>query len=287
MCYSPLSLSLLISPSGSRSVVFSPKNFSPGDYVDNDGYRHISFFVPCRKCLECKASHAREWAVRCMHELKNYEKSCFITLTYDDAHLPSGGTLVKSDLQKFWKRLRKKYGKFRYFACGEYGEQFQRPHYHAIIFGLDFPPDERNSQGVKDNKALSAVWHNGITSCDDVNFNTACYVARYCVKKLSPIELGDRLPEFVVMSTVPGIGYDYGKDFGVQYMEQGFLMNKGFKLAVPRYYEKVQKKIDKDFYDYVKADRLNRMRFQDLDFDKLRRKEKFCEYNQQRKRKGM
>lgn len=287
MCLNPNAVSLLISSNGSRSVIFQPKNFSPGDYTDPDGFRHISFFVPCGLCLECKASHAREWAVRCLHELKNHEKACFITLTYDDDHLPSDCSLQIEDLQKFWKRLRKKYGKFRYFACGEYGEQNSRPHYHAIVFGLDFPPDQRNENGVKDNKDLSDVWQNGITSCDSVNFNTCCYVARYCVKKLSEKELAGRVPEFVVMSNRPGIGFNYAEQYGKDVMERGYIINKGFKIKLPRYYGKKVKDYDEEFYKLKKEENYKKINFENLDYHELDRKSRFLSYNNQKKRKGL
>ena len=94
-------------------------------------------WLPCGKCLDCKLDYGRQWAIRCLHEKKMHERSCFITLTYDNNNLPNPPTVAKEELQKFFKRLRKKLvkEKIRYFACGEYGSQNFRPHYHAIIFG--------------------------------------------------------------------------------------------------------------------------------------------------------
>ena len=88
--------------------------------------------VPCGKCLECRIQHARAWADRCVVEAKQYDDNYFVTLTYDDAHLPAKNSLVPDDLQKFMKRLRKHFpnNKIRFFACGEYGDTSWRPHYH-------------------------------------------------------------------------------------------------------------------------------------------------------------
>ena len=83
--------------------------------------------------------------MRMLHELSDYEDAVFVTLTYDEDHIPSNHSLKKSDLQKWFKRVRKEIEpkKIRYFACGEYGDKTQRPHYHAIIFGLSLRADDK------------------------------------------------------------------------------------------------------------------------------------------------
>lgn len=93
--------------------------------------------VPCGKCLECRIQHARDWADRCVIEAKQYKYNYFVTLTYDDAHLPERNSLNPKDLQLFLKRLRKRFKgvKIRFLASGEYGSSF-RPHYHLILFNL-------------------------------------------------------------------------------------------------------------------------------------------------------
>ena len=91
--------------------------------------------VPCGHCLACRIARTREWTVRLLHESEFWEDTIFVTLTYDDEHLPSDRSLVPRDLTLFFKRLRKDLGdrKIKYYACGEYGDTFGRPHYHAII----------------------------------------------------------------------------------------------------------------------------------------------------------
>ena len=100
--------------------------------------------LPCGHCIKCKNKRILEWSTSMIMENSYYNnKSIFLTLTYDNEHLPNDRVLHKEDLQKFFKRLRNcimgYYGtkhEISYFACGEYGSRFLRPHYHAIIYNL-------------------------------------------------------------------------------------------------------------------------------------------------------
>jgi hypothetical protein len=96
--------------------------------------------VKCGQCSGCKLENARQWAIRIKHEASMHPQNSFITLTYDNEHLPPTGTLVLKHWQDFMKRLRKKYShkKLSFYHCGEYGEKQGRPHYHAIIFNHQF-----------------------------------------------------------------------------------------------------------------------------------------------------
>ena len=103
-----------------------------------DGYCDLEVQVPCGQCVGCRLERSRQWAIRCVHEASLHSRNCFITLTYDDAHLP-GISLVPRDYVLFMKRLRKMFGAgIRFFHCGEYGSINFRPHHHAIIFNFDF-----------------------------------------------------------------------------------------------------------------------------------------------------
>ena len=163
--------------------------------------------------------------MRCVHEAKFHDVSCFVTLTYDDEHLPVGGTLVYRHFQLFMKRLRKSFPKARFFMCGEYGDNTSRPHYHAVLFGVDFRdrvPHARSGSGevVYASALLSRLWQLGFASVGDFTFESAAYVARYVLKKvtgdlaaehyrsvdLATGEIVDRVPEFCHMSLKPGIG---------------------------------------------------------------------------------
>lgn len=272
-CYSPLPVALIEKPSGSRYVLIEPKNFRFGqDITYSSGARRRDFFINCGSCIGCRANKAKEWAVRCMHEFSSCgEKGVFITLTYDDQHIPSDHGLNKRDLQLFWKRLRKEFGKCRYFACGEYGGLTMRPHYHAIIFGLEFTVDGRNDNGFLYNNKLNQVWNKGFVTLDEVNFNTCCYVAGYTAKKLNKTisGLNGRCPEFIVMSNRPGIGYDVGELCGKSMFVNGFLVSGGSKIGVPRYYKKILEKTDKEWY--IDQRDKNMKHFNMPDFEELDR----------------
>jgi len=173
-----------------------------------DGWTYTQ--LPCGKCAGCRRRQARDWTIRIVHEAEYHENSCFLTLTYNDENVPKDGCLNKRDLQLFFKRLRKDlHGrKIRYFACGEYGEQYERPHYHVILFGLDFANDV--SYTLTD---LETLWGKGYVSSGTVTAKSAAYVAGYVQKKLDKQDdYCDKTTgvfhdsEFVVMSRRPGIG---------------------------------------------------------------------------------
>ena len=101
--------------------------------------------VPCGKCLGCRKAHARQWAIRLVHEAQLHPTSAwFVTLTYDDGSLPDNGSLDPRDLQLFLKKLRRKHRrKLRYYACGEYGDASDRPHYHLVLYGPELLDRDR------------------------------------------------------------------------------------------------------------------------------------------------
>ena len=119
------------------------------NYKNSNG---IPATVPCRQCTGCRQEYSRQWAMRNMHEASLWLNNIFITLTYDNDNIPNitnddgkiiSNTLVKKDFQDFMKRLRKHKkattkNPVRFFHCGEYGENFGRPHYHAILFNTNF-----------------------------------------------------------------------------------------------------------------------------------------------------
>lgn len=117
-------------------TAFKPADGGPVLFVERKDTREIK--IRCGQCIGCRIDKRDAWAVRCYAESKMHKANTFVTFTYDDDHLPVGG-LKYRDFQLMLKRLREKLGPFRFFMCGEYGEQFRRPHYHALFFGLDFP----------------------------------------------------------------------------------------------------------------------------------------------------
>lgn len=195
--------------------------------------------IPCGKCIGCILQKSREWANRCMMELSYHEQACFITLTYDDEHVPmslygepSTGemkrslTLRKRDFQLFMKRLRKMLGdvQIRFFASGEYGSHTMRPHYHAIIFGW-FPSDaywwqtKREGKLVSDyfrSPTLEKLWPYGMSLVGNVEWRSCAYVARYTAKKqykgVFDFEEHGMEPPFLLMSRKPGLAKQYYLD---------------------------------------------------------------------------
>lgn len=182
------------------------------------------FELPCGQCAGCRLERSRQWAIRCVHESQMHERNCFITLTYSDEFLPPHGGLIYRDFQLFMKRLRKRTGvPVRFFMCGEYGELDQRPHFHAILFGCDFDDRKyfsKTGSGYKlyTSDLLSELWGMGHCPVGNVTFDSAAYVARYCMKKVTgdladahyavdtPNGIFQREPEFAHMSLKPGIG---------------------------------------------------------------------------------
>lgn len=132
--------------------------------------------------------------------------SCFITLTYSDDNLPYNlegkPQLCKRDIQLFMKKLRKYYAsletpiEIRYFFCGEYGSRYHRPHYHAIIFGVDL-----------DVNFLEQLWGYGLCHVGSCTSDSIQYVAGYVLKKFVNKKQDTITPEFTLMSRKPGIGF--------------------------------------------------------------------------------
>lgn len=140
--------------------------------------------------MECRLAYSREWAIRITHEQQCHAQSSFLTLTYDDEHLPAYGQLVKKDLQDFFKRMRKHF-QFRYVACGEYGELKRRPHFHVALFGRDFREDRLPySQGIQgdllyQSPFLFRTWGKGTALIGSLTFESAAYIGRYITKRIS------------------------------------------------------------------------------------------------------
>ena len=233
--------------------------------------------VACGSCLGCRLDKSRMWAARIVHEAHQWDDNCFITLTYNDEHLPYGGTLVKEHFQKFMKRLRKRFtGRtIRYYHCGEYGEKLNRPHYHACLFNFDFPDKElfheNEGQFLFVSEILGELWPYGFHTIGDLTFQSAAYCARYVTKKVtgkkahehylrlveSTGELIELEPEYSTMSRRPGIGRDFYEEFKNDFFPSDELPVPGVGVLkkVPRYYAELLRQSDPDLLDSVKASR--------------------------------
>lgn len=218
--------------------------------------------VPCGQCIGCRLERSRQWAVRLMHESQSCGgEASFITLTYDEAHLPADGSLVKSDFQKFIKRLRKSVSPKRvsYFHCGEYGDANGRPHYHACIFNhvfdrLGVVGRNHRDECVYESAELARLWPLGFSSTGDLTFESAAYVARYVLKKVTgdmahehyrrvSLETGECVwlqPEYCTMSLKPGIGQAWFDSFQGDIEAYDGVVVAGQLGRVPRYYDKLR-----------------------------------------------
>lgn len=216
---------------------------------------------------------AREWALRITHEAQLHEENCFLTLTYNDEQLPEHGSLYKPHLQKFFKRLRKRYPakSIRYYACGEYGERTQRAHYHVCLFGHDFA-DKIEWRKVGEHtlylsQTLNEIWGHGNTSIGTLTFDTAKYTASYVFKKQFgdkgggyvrlDNETGEIVPlvqPFAAMSLRPAIAAAWMTRYhsDVYGAEKDFVFLKGKKTRPPKYYDKIYDTINPERMAYLK-----------------------------------
>lgn len=234
-CFGPLTGYRPKSDASSKRLVFKKTDAETG----------VGIKVPCGKCPGCKLEQSRQWAVRCMHEKRLHRDSCFVTLTYDDTHLPSGNTLVLADYQNFLKRLREQYAGpgMRFFGCGEYGSRTSRPHYHLLLLNTDFIDKRLVKSGseynIYDSPTVSRLWPYGHHALGDVTFESAAYVARYCMKKSQNGKKTDdgRLPEFITMSRNPGLGAGYFEKYKDEIIAHDTIIVNGLPAALPRFYD--------------------------------------------------
>lgn len=214
----------------------------PAGMVKDKPYAHLSFKfmpgnkriqIPCGKCITCLINKRLTWTLRCNHEVKMLKDSCaasFITLTYDDEHLPPH--LMSEHLTLFIKRLRQYLFRnfkvrIRHFSCGEYGSKSGRPHYHLLIFGW---------RGYGFEIFLQDLWQYGFVSFSDVNSARIDYVCGYVMKKLHPTAIRGDYPEFIRYSQ--GLGRDWLDKYWMDVLHQGTIPCNGRQYPVPEYYLK-------------------------------------------------
>lgn len=242
-----------MNPTGKRNLVFNRKDaLDPTFPVE----------IPCGQCIGCRLERSRQWAIRCVHEASLYEENCFLTLTYSPENLPVNGSLDKSHFQKFMKRLRKRFPdrKIRYFQCGEYGDLYQRPHYHACLFNFDFPDKQlyKVTDGIRTytSELLEEIWGLGFCIIGSVTFESAAYVARYITKKITGEKAsehyGDRQDEYVTMSRRPGIATDWFNTYKDDVFPSDFIVINGKKVGVPKFYDGL---LEEEVLDAIKKDR--------------------------------
>jgi len=271
-------------PNGKSNITFTAPPRGKGEFLQ----------LPCGQCIECRLERSRIWAIRCMHEASLYENNCFITLTFNDENLDSHLSLQKSSFQKFMKRLRKHLSKkdtspagdsiqqakrVRYFHAGEYGEEFGRPHHHAILFNYDFPDKtfkiHRRGFNYYESETLSKLWPFGFHEITNVSFETCAYVARYVCKKINGPAADDhysitdeqgnfhkRLPEFSTQSRRPGIGREWYEKFKhTDVWAHDKIHIRGNKFtSPPRYYANQYEITNPSDYEKIKLKRQEKLK---------------------------
>lgn len=250
-CYSPIKgFRPLSREDGGRLVFDRAKALNP----DNPTV------IPCNNCIGCRIDRSREWAVRCTHEAQMWGDNSYLTLTYDDEHYPEDGSVQVRTFQLFMKRLRKSLRgkKIRFFACGEYGDQSGRAHYHSLIFNHQFTDLQiykTNKQGDKiyTSTTLDQIWGLGQCFIGSVTYQSAAYVARYIMKKINgdlaathylknhPVTgvLVKLEPEFRLGSNRPGLGETWFRKFQSDCFPSDFIVVDGKEHPVPKYYQKL------------------------------------------------
>ena len=228
--------------------------------------------VPCGHCIGCRIKRTRDWAIRCTHELQMTGKGMFLTLTYAPERLPEDGSVDPGTLTSFIKTLRQRALRqsqttgIRYFACGEYGENLSRPHYHLCIFGHSFEdmyPWSRSKKGEIQYRSdeLEQCWRLGHSTIGELNQQSAGYTARYVMKKVNGKNQEEhyqgRHPEFVKASNRPGIGRSWIERYLYDvYPDDFVVMPNGKRYSPPRFYDKFLEEFDPDLFAQVKERRI-------------------------------
>lgn len=304
-CFSPLFARYRVDAVGKKHIQFDAKD-AQKYYLDNAIPKRDDYFLsshdfnvlkrefdfqqlvkpfpiqlPCSKCIGCRLERSRQWALRCMHEASLFEDNSFLTLTFDNQHLREmcpNGSLDRRHMQLFFKRLRKRFSDrtIRTFYAGEYGDVRKtfRPHYHAAVFNLGFDDKyvwkTQNGYVYYRSPTLEKIWPYGHSVIGEVTFESAAYIARYCLKKINGDasedhyrrvnvttgEVTQLLPEFCQASLKPGIGALWFNQFGMSdvYPLDECIVN-GKRSKPPRYYDKLLERSDPKMFADVKLKR--------------------------------
>ena len=237
-CYYPIPA---LRPQSGGPWILWPKK---SQHADGHTVENTTGTVPCGKCLGCRTRLQLEWTLRCVHEAQQYEHNRFITLTYDDQHLPN--ELVPYHLTTFFKRLRNYLNptarNIRYLACGEYGENTLRPHYHANIFNLHFDDEKPYSQDLSSSATLDRIWGHGAAKLAPFTAATAGYVAGYITqhghRTYTDSDGVELQPPFKRQSSRPAIGRAW-LDKHAANLQHGYIIHEGQKRPIPRYYKRI------------------------------------------------
>lgn len=282
MCMSPL-IGVRLAGSHEKPKILPFGKYELGDENPTESLRKIGGFefltIPCGHCIECRLKYSRHWATRCCLEASEHEHNYFLTLTYDDDHLPvdqflafdpatgevnglrQSSPLRPRDVQLFLKRLREAWSRkhgcedIRFFLSGEYGSHTMRPHYHMIAFNLpifDLVQYKKNFRGeiLFNSAEIQELWSHGYVVIGEVTFDSAAYVARYILKKQTGpgsagfYESQGLFPEFSRMSRRPGLARQYyDRESGRIYQYDQIILTDGNglpkKVKPPAYFDRL------------------------------------------------
>lgn len=302
-CYHPLyatKCSQMLNAKSGKPTVFvhqAYENFKKppilGDFI-NGSYNYTGFLIPCGQCIGCRLNYSRMWAIRLMKEVPYHSTACFITLTYSDDNLVFGEerpTLVKKHFQDFIKRLRSAVSydypdneKLKFFHCGEYGSKTLRPHYHAILFGFDFPDKQllysKGGYPHYVSEYLNKIWGKGLCEVCNVSFDTCAYVARYIMKKVKGVTAENFYkgfqPEYITMSN--GIGKSWFDDFKFDVYNNDdmihYIDGRPIHLRPPRYFDNLFDVENPEQFAKIKAKRQQALLAKPFEPKRLQVKEK-------------
>ncbi len=255
------------------------KDITTGALVFNKNNTHSKMEVACGQCLGCRVDHRLMWSIRIVHEASMHVSdhgNSWATLTYRDASacterqyknghfIPPDYSLQPSHVSDFIRSLRRgnKDHKIRYFYCGEYGDENQRPHYHICIFNHEFTDETlwKDDEGLYTytSAELQKHWPWGFTTVAPLNLRNASYTAGYALKKITGQRANDHylrcnehgeaywlLPEYIRMSTGRGKPSGLGAKFYAKYESDIFpsdtspIPGHGQSELVPRYYQNI------------------------------------------------
>ena len=232
--------------------------------------------VGCGHCVPCHLKYCNQWGFRFkIHSIENPIFYC-VTLTYNNTSLPyitadnnkKYMTLVRAHATTYFKNLRNattkrwknlpiKKPKISYLICGEYGDKFKRPHYHAIIFNAH-PED------------ILSSWRHGTIHFGTNNLeSTLNYCLKYTLKSKLWKQQSNKSYERPFVNFSKGIGEgciissitteeivntttgEIIKKDVKQYIKElpEKLYNNGIVTILPRYYaDKLKQKVDTEKY---------------------------------------
>ncbi len=271
--------------------------------------------VACGQCLGCRVDHCLMWSIRIIHEASLYldfHGNSWVTLTYrepstctqkqykDGEHIPSDGSLRPSHMQKFIRSLRdaNKDHKIRYFYCGEYGDENERPHYHICIFNHTFNDQYlwKDDEGLYTytSAELQKHWPYGFTTVAPLTLWNAAYTAGYIFKKITGKKAYEHylrsdqfgevywlLPEYIRMSTGRKYPCGIGADFYAKFKSDIFprdlspVPGYGQKELVPRYYSNILAEQNPAMLEAVKETRQAFIKLHAADFTPERLRDKY------------